>query len=79
MLVFVGVCYQDVFLICFSLISPASFENVRAKVGCIFSHDVFLQLFWCTTNTSECWHWKLSTFHNSTTLCHYCNVYTSEI
>jgi len=45
MLVFVGVCYQDVFLICFSLISPASFENVRAKVGCIFSHDVFLQLF----------------------------------
>lgn len=27
--------YQDVFLICFSLVSPASFENVRAKVsGC---------------------------------------------
>ena len=25
--------YQDVFLICFSLVSPASFENVRAKVS----------------------------------------------
>lgn len=24
---------QDVFLICFSLVSPASYENVRAKVG----------------------------------------------
>ena len=23
--------YQDVFLICFSLVNPASFENVRAK------------------------------------------------
>jgi hypothetical protein len=34
-------CLQDVFLICFSLVSPASYENVRAKVswaespGCI--------------------------------------------
>ena len=23
--------YQDIFLICFSLVNPASFENVRAK------------------------------------------------
>lgn len=27
------VCLQDVFLICFSLVSPASYENVRAKVS----------------------------------------------
>lgn len=26
-------CPQDVFLICFSLVSPASYENVRAKVS----------------------------------------------
>lgn len=26
-------CLQDVFLICFSLVSPASYENVRAKVS----------------------------------------------
>lgn len=29
----VSLSLKDVFLICFSLVSPASFENVRAKVG----------------------------------------------
>lgn len=32
-LLFHFLSFQDVFLICFSLISPASFENVRAKVS----------------------------------------------
>lgn len=36
-----SVSYQDVFLICFSLVSPASFENVRAKVSnCCMSERV---------------------------------------
>lgn len=30
---FLSFPHQDVFLICFSLVSPASFENVRAKVS----------------------------------------------
>ena len=25
----------DVFLVCFSVVSPSSFENVREKVGCM--------------------------------------------
>ena len=28
---FLSLSFQDVFLICFSLVNPASFENVRAK------------------------------------------------
>lgn len=32
----------DVFLICFSLVSPSSYENVKTKVCTItFSHDLF--------------------------------------
>ena len=34
----------DVFLVCFSVVSPASFENVKEKVcrmiSCIMSHDI---------------------------------------
>lgn len=33
LIVLLALSHQDVFLICFSLVSPASFENVRAKVS----------------------------------------------
>ena len=31
LILYININYQDIFLICFSLVTPASFENVRAK------------------------------------------------
>ena len=44
---------QDVFLICFSLVNPASFENVRAKwypEVSFYSEDFLIKLNACSVD-----------------------------
>lgn len=47
----------DVFLICFSLVNPASFENVRAKVWTYRFRRNILPTFFLNilTYTNDCW------------------------
>jgi hypothetical protein len=60
----------DVFLICFSLVSPPSFENVRTKVSLlpfsVHAYGAELALRWATRRGGQCafregelrWRWK---------------------
>ncbi|XP_039669749.1 ras-related C3 botulinum toxin substrate 2-like, partial [Perca fluviatilis] len=44
----------DVFLICFSLVSPASYDNVRTKVSLISVVHYYLDLFTYSVKYLEC-------------------------